>query len=318
MRIRASIERRIGSFRENRSVPPPIVFHPAYEAALPEGHRFPMAKYGRLAQVLERGGLVPAGFVRPEPAGPELIGLAHEASYVDAVLTQTVSRAVERAIGLPVDAGVAARACASAGDTLAAARLALAHGLAGSAAGGSHHARREGGAGFCLFNDVAIAARALRNEGSIARALVVDLDVHQGDGTADCLSREPDLFTLSVHAQNNYPGDKIAGDLDVGLADGLGDGDYLRAVEAHLGSLLDAFAPDLVFYNAGVDPHRDDRLGRLALSDEGLRARDRLVVEAVRRRAIPLAAVIGGGYASDIDALAARHAIVFETMASLG
>lgn len=296
----------------------PIVFHPAYEAALPEGHRFPMGKYGRLAAAIAARGLVPDGFVTPEPASPDLIRLAHDAVYVEQVVTGTVPRAVERAIGLPVDAGVARRSLASAGGTLLAARLALAHGLAGSTAGGSHHGRRDGGRGFCVFNDVAVAALALKREGTIRRALVIDLDVHQGDGTADCLKTEPDLFTVSMHAERNYPADKVPGDLDIGLPDGLGDDDYLAALALHLPRLLDAQRPDLVFYNAGVDPHRDDRLGRLALTDEGLRRREAFVIGEVRRRGIPLAAVIGGGYATDIEALAARHALVFEAMAERG
>ncbi|WP_375407849.1 histone deacetylase [uncultured Methylobacterium sp.] len=296
---------------------PPIVFHPAYEAPLPEGHRFPMRKYGRLAEILVARGLVPDGFVTPQPATAGTLALAHDRTYVDAVLDLAVPPAVAREIGLPLDAGIVARARASAGGTLAAARLALAHGLAGSAAGGSHHARRDSGAGFCVFNDVAVAARTLQHEGAIRRALVIDLDVHQGDGTADCLGRSPDLFTLSLHGERNYPTRKIAGDRDVGLPDGLDDASYLAALEGCLPDLLDRLAPDLVFYNAGVDPHRDDRLGRLALTDAGLSARDRFVVGAARGRGIPLVSVIGGGYGTDVDALAARHALVFEVMAAL-
>ncbi|WP_232630510.1 histone deacetylase family protein [Methylobacterium sp. Leaf118] len=295
---------------------PPIVFHPAYEAALPDGHRFPMRKYGRLAEILRARGLVPEGFVTPEPADATLLAGAHDPAYVAMVLAAQVPRSIERAIGLPVTEAVAARACASAGGTLCAARLALAHGLAGSTAGGSHHARRAGGAGFCVFNDVAVAALALRRERRIARALIVDLDVHQGDGTADCLAREPDLFTLSIHCERNYPTDKVPGDLDIGLPDGLGDAAYLDVLEARLPPLIAGFAPDLIFYNAGVDPHRDDRLGRLCLTDAGLRARDRFVVGLARTARIPLCAVIGGGYGSDVDALAARHALVFEALAT--
>ena len=295
----------------------PVVFHPAYEAPLPEGHRFPMGKYGRLAAVIAARGLVPDGFVTPDPASPDLIRLAHDASYVEQVITATVPRAIERAIGLPVDAGVARRSLASSGGTLLAARLALEGGLAGSTAGGSHHGRRASGGGFCVFNDVAVAALALKREGTIRRALVIDLDVHQGDGTADCLQTEPDLFTFSMHAERNYPTDKVPGDLDVGLPDGLTDDAYMAALGEHVPRLLDGFRPDLVFYNAGVDPHRDDRLGRLALTDDGLRRRDRHVVGEARRRGIPLAAVIGGGPAADVEALAARHALVFEAMADL-
>ncbi|WP_262299786.1 histone deacetylase family protein [Microvirga sesbaniae] len=294
----------------------PIVSHPAYQAALPDGHRFPMRKYGRLAEVVADMGLARNGFVEPEEAPADLIALAHDRAYVDQVLSCSVPREIERRIGLPVSESVVRRARASAGGTLLAGRLALQHGLSGTTAGGSHHGQRETGAGFCVFNDVAIAAKALHAEGAIKTALVVDLDVHQGDGTADCLRDEPDLFTFSMHAEKNYPVRKIPSDLDIGLPDALEDEAYLQALHAHLPRLLDAIEPDLVFFNAGVDPHRDDKLGRLCLSDDGLRRRDAYVIEQARSRRIPLVAVIGGGYSADIDLLARRHAIVFEAMAA--
>jgi acetoin utilization deacetylase AcuC-like enzyme len=293
----------------------PLVSHPAYQATLPDDHRFPMRKYGRLAEVLVEKGLVPNGYLMPEEASAELIALAHDRAYVDQVLACAVPREIERRIGLPVDEGVVRRARVSAAGTLLAAQLALEHGLAGSTAGGSHHGQRETGAGFCVFNDVAIAAKALKRSGEIQSALVVDLDVHQGDGTADCLRDEPDLFTFSMHAEKNYPVRKIPSDLDVGLPDGMEDAAYLDVLSTHLPDLLDALEPDIVFFNAGVDPHRDDKLGRLSLSDNGLRRRDSFVVQQARRRGIPLVAVIGGGYTTDIDTLAHRHAIVFEVMA---
>jgi acetoin utilization deacetylase AcuC-like enzyme len=295
---------------------PPIAFHPAYEAPLPASHRFPMRKYGLLAETLIARGLAPLGFVTPEPASAQVLLRAHDRAYVEAVLSCSVDRAIERAIGLPVDAALVRRSRASVGGTLLAARLALAEGLAGSAAGGSHHARREQGAGFCVLNDVAVAARTLQAEGLVQRVLVIDLDVHQGDGTADCLALSPDLFTLSIHCENNYPAHKIAGDLDIGLPDRLDDAAYLEVLRTRLPPLLDALAPDLIFYNAGVDPHRDDRLGRLCLTDEGLLARDRFVVAQARSRGIPLTAVIGGGYTHDVEALARRHALVFEALAA--
>lgn len=273
-----------------------------------------MRKYGRLAEVLTAKGLAPGGFAAPVEASADLIALAHERTYVDQVLACAAPREIERRIGLPIDEGVVRRARTSAGGTLLAGELALRHGLAGSTAGGSHHGQRETGAGFCVFNDVAVAAKALKRGGHIQRALVVDLDVHQGDGTADCLRDDPDLFTFSLHAEKNYPVRKIPSDLDIGLPDGIEDADYIDALLAHLPRLLDALAPDLVFLNAGVDPHREDKLGRLSLSDEGLRRRDDVVIEETRTRGIPLVAVIGGGYSSDIDALAQRHAIVFEAM----
>jgi acetoin utilization deacetylase AcuC-like enzyme len=294
----------------------PIVSHPAYEAALPDGHRFPMRKYGRLIEVVAEKRLAPNGFVRPEEASAELIALAHDRAYVDQVFAGSVPREIERRIGLPVSEGVVRRARASAAGTLLAARLALQHGLAGSTAGGSHHGQRETGAGFCVFNDVAIAAKALHAEGAIRHALIVDLDVHQGDGTADCLRDEPDLFTFSMHAEKNYPVRKIPSELDIGLPDAMEDDAYLEVLRAHLPRLLDAIEPDLVFFNAGVDPHRDDKLGRLCLSDDGLRQRDAYVIEQARSRRIPLVAVIGGGYSTDIEALARRHAIVFDAMAA--
>jgi acetoin utilization deacetylase AcuC-like enzyme len=293
----------------------PLVSHPAYQAPLDAGHRFPMGKYGRLAALLVERGLVPNGYVVPEEAPEAIVALAHDPAYVRAVFACEVPRTTEREIGLPVDAGVVRRSRCSAAGTLLAARLALRHGLSGSTAGGSHHARRETGAGFCVFNDVAIAAKALQHEGAIRTALVIDVDVHQGDGTADCLSHDADLFTFSIHAERNYPFTKIPGDLDVGVADGLEDDAYLAELSRHVPRLLDALSPDLVFYNAGVDPHRDDKLGRLSLTDEGLRRRDRYVIGEARSRGIPLVAVIGGGYSADVEALAARHAIVFESMA---
>jgi acetoin utilization deacetylase AcuC-like enzyme len=296
----------------------PIVSHPAYEAVLPDGHRFPMRKYGRLAEVVAEKGLASNGFARPGEASSELIALAHDRAYVDQVFACSVPHEIERRIGLPVSESVVRRARTSAAGTLLVARLALQHGLAGSTAGGSHHGQRETGAGFCVFNDVAIAAKALRAEGAIQHALIVDLDVHQGDGTADCLRDEPDLFTFSMHAEKNYPVRKIPSDLDIGLPDSMEDDAYLEALRAHLPRLLDAIKPDLVFFNAGVDPHRDDKLGRLCLSDEGLRQRDDYVIEQARSRQIPLVAVIGGGYSADIEALARRHAIVFEAMAAWG
>jgi acetoin utilization deacetylase AcuC-like enzyme len=294
----------------------PIVSHHAYEAVLPDGHRFPMRKYGRLAEVVVEKGLASNGFAKPEEASAELIGLAHDRTYVDQIFACSVPREIERRIGLPITESVVRRARASAAGTLLAARLALQQGLAGSTAGGSHHGQRETGAGFCVFNDVAVAAKALHAERAIQHALIVDLDVHQGDGTADCLRDEPDLFTFSMHAEKNYPVRKIPSDLDIGLPDSLEDDAYLEALQAHLPRLLDAVGPDLVFFNAGVDPHRDDKLGRLALSDEGLRRRDDYVIEQARSRRIPLVAVIGGGYSTDIEALARRHAIVFEAMAA--
>lgn len=290
---------------------PPIVHHPAFRAEMPAGHRFPMDKFTRLAAVLEADGVAgQAGFVLPEPIDLDSLLLVHEAVYVRGVLDLTLPAEVARRVGLPNTESVARRAQAAVGGTLAAARLALAHGVACNTAGGSHHAQAETGAGFCVFNDVAVAARRLLEEGQVGQVLVVDLDVHQGDGTARIFEGDPSVFTFSMHAEKNFPARKAAGDLDVDLPDGTGDEAYLRKLEAILPDLLARVAPDLVFFNAGVDPHADDKLGRLNLSDEGLARREAFVLGSCLARRIPVAGVIGGGYDPDIDRLAHRHALL--------
>lgn len=294
----------------------PVVFHPAYAPALPAGHRFPMAKFAALAEVLVADGIVsPGAFHTPVPAGRDALLTVHDAAYVDAVLGARVDPAIARRIGLPVTPEVALRAQAATGGTLLTARLALAHGLACNTAGGSHHAGPWGGAGFCVFNDVAAAAAVLLAEGAVGRVLVIDCDVHQGDGTAALFADDPRVVTFSIHCAQNFPVRKQRSDLDIALDRGTGDAAYLAALDRALPALLDP-APDLVFYNAGVDPHRDDALGLLALSDAGLAARDAAVIGAVRARGIPLAGVIGGGYAPDVAILARRHAILHRTAAA--
>jgi acetoin utilization deacetylase AcuC-like enzyme len=296
----------------------PVVHHPAYVAPLPAAHRFPMPKFARLRAYLRESGLVlPAQEFVPEPAPRAWLELAHEPAYVAGVLEQRLDDAAVRRLGLPLSPALALRSrCAVAGTVLAA-RLALEHGVASNTAGGSHHAFAGFGAGFCVFNDVAVAARLLVAEGAIGRALVVDLDVHQGDGTAAIFAQDPRVSTLSVHCRANYPARKQQSDLDVALDAGVGDAEYLAVVEGLLPAVLDRVRPDLVFYNAGVDPHADDQLGRLALSDEGLAERERRVLSACRARALPLACVVGGGYAHDLDLLARRHALLHEAIHAL-
>jgi acetoin utilization deacetylase AcuC-like enzyme len=296
----------------------PLVYHPDYMTPLRPGHRFPMSKYGYLRAALSARGLLPpvGGFLSPAPATTAQAAAAHDLGYVERVAGARLTPDEARRIGLPSTPAVARRAFLSAAGTLLAARLALEHGVAANMAGGSHHAGPEGGAGFCVFNDVAIAARALLDEGRARRVLVLDLDVHQGDGTARIFAAEPRVLTLSLHAERNYPARKAASDLDFPLPDGLGDAAYLEVLDHALAAAA-GFAPDLVFYNAGVDPHRDDRLGRLALTDAGLRARDARALGWARERGLPVAAVIGGGYDDDPPRLAARHAILFEEAARL-
>jgi acetoin utilization deacetylase AcuC-like enzyme len=290
---------------------PPIVHHPAFRAEMPPGHRFPMDKFSRLAAVLEAEGVAgPDGFVCPEPIDLESLLLVHDEAYVRGVIELTLSADVVRRVGLPNTESVARRAQAAVGGTLLAARLALEHGIACNTAGGSHHAEAGAGAGFCVFNDVAVAARRLQAEGRVRQVLVVDLDVHQGDGTARIFDGDPSVFTFSMHAEKNFPARKAVSDLDVDLPDGMGDDAYLEALFGILPELLARVAPDLVFFNAGVDPHADDRLGRLSLSDEGLARREAFVLGSCLERQIPVAGVIGGGYDADIDRLAHRHALL--------
>lgn len=297
-------------------MPLTIVHHPDYDAKFPAHHRFPMRKYSLLMEALAARGLTAHGNLRvPEEPAAEILGLAHAPGYVDQVLAAAVPPAIEKEIGFPVSERVSRRARMATGGTLLAARVALDEGIACNTAGGSHHARRAHGAGFCTFNDVGVAACALLAQGAIRRALVVDLDVHQGDGTADIFADEPRVFTFSMHARSNYPARKIPSDLDLSLADGAGDAFYLARLTAVLPLLLDYARPDLVFYNAGVDPHQSDKLGKLALTDEGLRRRDRMVIGFFRERNLPVCGVIGGGYSDDVPALAARHAILFEEAA---
>ena len=297
---------------------PPIIHHPAFRAEMPAGHRFPMDKFSRLAAVLEAEGVAgSAGFVRPEPIDLESLLLVHDESYVRGVLDLTLPADVVRRIGMPNTDSVAARAQAATGGTLAAARLALEPGIACNTAGGSHHAQADTGAGFCVFNDVAVAARRLLEEGAIGQVLVVDLDVHQGDGTARIFEGDASVFTFSMHAEKNFPARKAVSDLDIDLPDGTGDAAYLEALSSVLPDLLMRVRPDLVFFNAGVDPHADDKLGRLSLTNVGIAAREALVLGACLDRDIPVAGVIGGGYDPDIDRLADRHAVLHRTAARL-
>lgn len=297
---------------------PPVVHHPAFRAEMPAGHRFPMDKFSRLASVLEAEGVPgPGGFARPEPVDAETLRLAHAEDYVRGVIELSLPPDVVRRIGMPNTESVATRARAATGGTLLAARLALEHGIACNTAGGSHHASAESGAGFCVFNDVAVAARRLQAEGAVSQVLVVDLDVHQGDGTARIFEDDPSVFTFSMHAEKNFPHRKAAGDLDIELADGTGDEAYLGKLEEILPALLSSVRPDIVFFNAGVDPHADDKLGRLSLTDEGLGRREAYVLGACLALEVPVVGVIGGGYDADIDRLAARHAILHRTAKSL-
>ena len=251
----------------------------------------------------------------PQPCPREWLEAVHDPEYVEQVFTQTVPPEKERRIGFPVTAHIAQRVAHTNGGTWLAAQLAMRHGYGANSAAGSHHALHDTGAGYCVFNDLAITANRLLAEGDARRVLIVDLDVHQGDGTAALTADQDDIFTFSMHCESNFPVRKARSSLDIALADGTGDQQYMAALADALPRVLDDFAPDMVLYQAGVDPHWDDRLGRLALSDAGLEARDRLVLRAARGRGLPVASALGGGYGRDPSPVAARHAASMLAMA---
>jgi acetoin utilization deacetylase AcuC-like enzyme len=296
---------------------------------LPEHHRFPMAKYRLLRQrLVAEHVLAPDDLQIPDPISWEDLRLVHDAAYVDAVEAGSLSADAQRRIGFPWSPMMVERSRRSVGATLAAARAVRrptqnspntqnngfsavsavsAFAVAANLAGGTHHAFRDRGEGYCVFNDVAVAASVLRRDGAIARAAVVDCDVHQGNGTAAIFRDEPAVFTFSLHGAKNFPFRKETSDLDVTFEDGAGDDEYLSALVEHLPRVLDGHRPDVVFYLAGADPYEGDRLGRLKVTIDGLRTRDRLVFEACRERDIPVVVAMSGGYCPDVDAIVTIH-----------
>lgn len=291
----------------------PIIYHPAYQAPLRRNHRFPMSKYGYLRDALHQRGLLVSGkYLSPSPFGAAQIGLAHDASYVSRVLELSLRDDEIKRIGLPCTERVVRRSRLSCAGTTLAAWMAMEHGLACNAAGGSHHAGSDFGAGFCVFNDVAVAVQNIRAQWLFGTVLIVDADVHQGDGTAQIFQNDPSVFTFSIHAKHNFPFAKATSDLDIELTDGTQGTFYLQAFRDGLNSALSQVQPKLVFFNAGVDVHTDDRLGRLSLTSHDIRARERFLIETIQAQSIPLVCVLGGGYSDDPIELANRHAILFE------
>jgi acetoin utilization deacetylase AcuC-like enzyme len=281
---------------------------------LPPGHSFPMSKYRLLREAVERD--MPGIRVHEAPpASDGELALVHAPLYISAVAEGLLCKAQQREIGLPWSHRMAERARRSVGATIAAARAALAEGLAANLAGGTHHAYPDRGSGYCVFNDVAVAARLMqaewhRGRRRLLRVLVIDLDVHQGNGTAAIFRDDPTVFTLSLHGARNFPARKEAGDLDVELPDGCGDADYLAALDAALAEAWRRHGdapPALAFYVAGADPHEHDRLGRLKLSFDGLAERDRRVFGALRQRGLPVAVTMAGGYGRQVDSTVAVH-----------
>jgi acetoin utilization deacetylase AcuC-like enzyme len=303
---------------------------------LPEQHRFPMAKYRLLRERLVGEEILSAGDLHvPDPIAWDDLRLVHDAGYVDAVANGILPADAQRRIGFPWSAMMVERSRRSVGATLAAARevtgarrlraggastsLAETCGerergeprdfqVSANLAGGTHHAFRDRGEGYCIFNDVAVAAAVLRRDGVIARAIVVDCDVHQGNGTAAIFRGDPSVFTFSLHGAKNFPFRKELSDLDVTFEDGAGDDEYLAALRSHLPGVLDGQRFDIVFYLAGADPYEGDRLGRLKLTVDGLRERDRIVFDGCRARDLPVVVAMSGGYAPDVDVIVTIHA----------
>jgi acetoin utilization deacetylase AcuC-like enzyme len=277
-------------------------FSDHFAIPLPEGHTFPMAKYTRLRErLLGEGVLRPDDLRVPHAATDEELERVHEPAYLRRVVRGELSGAELRRIGFPWSDALVERSRRSAGATVEACRAALDEGVAANLAGGTHHAFRDRGEGFCVFNDAAVAARAMQAEGRAPRVVVLDCDVHQGNGTAAIFASDDTVFTFSIHGARNFPFRKEASDVDVALPDGTGDDAYLEALDRGLGQAVVRARADLAIYVSGADPHAGDRLGRLALTKEGLAERDRRVFAACRRAGLPVAVTMGGGYGRDID-----------------
>jgi acetoin utilization deacetylase AcuC-like enzyme len=287
-------------------------YHPAYAVPLSPEHPFPMSKYPLLkGLLLGEGLLADDDILVPEPLDIRTLELVHTREYLAKLSEAKLSSAEQRRLGLPWSELLWLRSRLASAGTLLAARAALRDGLAANLAGGTHHAFADHGEGFCVLNDVAIAVTQLRAEGAIERAVTIDLDVHQGNGTAAIFEAVDAVFTFSMHGEKNYPLPKMRSNLDIGLADGVADAEYLDLLAAHLPRVLDQAAPDIAFYIAGVDVAAGDRFGKLALTESGIQARERLVLDVVRSRGVPLVIVLGGGYAPTKTRTAELHTHVF-------
>lgn len=295
-----------------------IAYHPAYIHPVREGHRFPMLKYELVpAQLLHEGVVEKDSFFQPELANRDSILLAHDEQYLDHLLHLTLDARMIRRIGFPLTRALVDRELYLVDGTIKACLFAQQYGVAFNVAGGTHHAGYDYGEGFCLLNDQAVAAAYLLEKGLAQRILIIDLDVHQGNGTAHIFKDRPQVFTLSMHGDKNYPFIKEKSDLDIPLPDGIGDEDYLSLLKAQLGHTLDSFQPDFVCYQAGVDILATDKLGKLKLSAEGCRERDELVFQHCKARNIPVQVSMGGGYSVEIKDIVNAHVSTFRSAISI-
>lgn len=287
---------------------------------LPAGHRFPMEKYALLREsLLASGEFSDTDFHLPHAASDDELGLAHDPIYIRSVTLGQLSEKMQKAIGFPWSPGMVERSRRSAGATIGACRAALTEGVGANLAGGTHHAFHDRGEGFCVFNDAAVAARVMQSEGLAERVLIVDCDVHQGNGTASILRGDDSIFTFSIHGARNYPFEKEESDLDIELPDGCSDAPYLLRLADGLNTAFDLARPDLVIYLAGADPYQDDRLGRLGLSFDGLANRDTMIFDRCKASRLPLAIAMAGGYARQIADTVRIHCTTIRlAKASLG
>ena len=289
----------------------PVVYHDHYVTPLPPQHRFPMPKFKLLHELLLDDGITTSEYsYPPEMPTPEIMELVHTPEYVQAYCQGTLDDKAQRRIGLPWSEGLVTRTCTAVGGTILTAKLALEYGIACNTAGGTHHAFPSYGSGFCIFNDLAIASRVLQKLGMVKQILIVDLDVHQGDGTAYIFANEPTVFTFSMHCEANFPAQKQQSDLDVSLPEGLDDDGYLQTLAQYLPDLLSQVKPDLVLYDAGVDTHVSDRLGKLCLTDTGIYRREMQVLSTCVAEGYPVGCVIGGGYGKQMKQLVYRHSLL--------
>ncbi len=293
----------------------PIVNHPDYVAKINDDNKFPIKKFGELANHLKKKNIVKNFFV-PRPCSFETLNQAHSKDYIKNIQNKTLDHLSQKKIGFPLNDSIVQRSFVATGGTVLASKLAINFGLACNTAGGSHHASFNEGAGFCVFNDVAVGARYLQKKGYARKILIVDLDVHQGNGTADIFKNDNSVFTFSMHCKSNYPAKKTQSDLDVELEDNLEDKGYLETLKKYL-LYLNEENFDFVYYIAGVDIHHDDRLGKLKISDEGIKVRDQIVVNNFYQKRIPLCGVLGGGYNKDFNKLIELHSILHKSCAEI-
>ncbi len=291
----------------------PVVNHEDYFAKIGDDHKFPINKFGELADYLIQNKIVKK-FYQPYACSLETLSYAHSKDYISKIKNKTLSKEEVKKIGFPLVESVVQRSLVATGGTVLASKLAINYGISCNTAGGSHHANYDGGAGYCVFNDVAVAAHYLLNRGLANKILIVDLDVHQGNGNSEIFKENRSVFTFSMHSKTNYPAKKSNSDLDVELEDNLEDDAYINTLKHYLNELNQENF-DFVFYIAGVDIHFNDRLGRLKISDEGIKSRDELVIENFFSKRIPFCGVLGGGYNKDFNKLVELHSILHKSCA---